>query len=250
MHETTKHISLDLIDDPKIAMRSDVDADEIDELKASMAKDGLLQPIVVRTVGERFEIVAGHRRTRAARLLQWPMIEAKVVVADDNLTLALRLTENLQRHNVDPVDEACFIAESMTANNLSVEQVCEILGRSKAWVEERLEVFSMPDYLQIPLKQKKIPLGAALWIGRIENEETKRQYATWAAVNGVSVAGAKMWYENLKATNFVMPTTEVEIRDDGGQVQQIRKVITCAACGNDCYLDEANSVWVHSKCPS
>lgn len=249
MHETTQHISLDLIDDPKIAMRSDVDADDIDELKASMAKDGLLQPIVVRKTGGRYEIIAGHRRSRAARLLQWPMIEAKIIVADDSRILGLRLTENLQRHDVDPVDEACFIAESMKEYKLEIPAIAELLGRSMQWVEDRLEVFAMPEYLQASLKQKRIPLGAALWLGRIENEGTRRQYTMWATTNGVSVAGAKQWYENLKATNFILPVTDTPIRDEGGNIQQVRKSVPCGACRGDVFLEEADSVWVHRVCP-
>lgn len=271
MQETTQHISLDLVDDPKIAMRSDVDADDIDELKASMAKDGLLQPIVVRKTHNekncppgtpvlhdikhsalpcvRYEVIAGHRRTRAARLLNWAMIEAKVIDADDSRILGLRLTENLQRHDVDPVDEACFIAESMREYKIEAPQIAEMLGRSLQWVTDRLEVFAMPEYLQTPLKHKRISLGAALWLGRIEHEATRRQYTTWAATNGVSVAGAKQWYENLKATNFILPATDVPIRDEGGNIQQVRKSVVCAACKGDVFLDEADTVWVHRVCP-
>ncbi|HRY62513.1 MAG TPA: ParB/RepB/Spo0J family partition protein [Candidatus Paceibacterota bacterium] len=248
MNDTTKNISLDLIDDPKLAMRSDVDSDDIEELCSSMREIGLVEPIVVRPNGERYEVIAGHRRTRAARILGWPVILAVIKQADDNDTLAMRLAENLSRHNVDPVDEACFIGEIMKTYSFTANDVAEKLKRRLEWVEERLEVFQMPQYMQQHLKLKKYPLGAALWISRIENEATKNYYANWAAINGVSVAGAKQWHDNLKATNFNVDLTSVEIKDEGGQVQQVVKMIKCAACHEDCELSKADSVWVHPTC--
>lgn len=242
-------IPLDLLDDPKLAIRTELDDESLQELMASMREFGLLQAIVVRKVADRFEIIAGHRRARAARLLDWTHIDASVIEADEDMVLVLRLTENLQRQDLDPVDEACFIGEAMLKYKKTAEQIAQVLRRSAQWVNERIEVFEMPDYMQQHLKQKKYSLGAALWIARIENEDTRRYYAMWAAVNGCTVAYAHRWYVTLKETDFIRNTlTDVVVGADTPQ-QTIRKVLTCARCGQDLFLDEADSVLIHRVCP-
>lgn len=251
MNNEIKQISVDLIDNPKIAMRTDVDGDDIEELMASMKDIGLMEPIVVRPVGERFEVIAGHRRSRAAKHLKWPTIEAKIVTADDNLTLVMRLAENLSRHDVDPVDEATFIGEIMLEHKLDEQQVADTLKRRIEWVKERLEVFSMPPYLKDYVKQKRIPLGAALWINRIENENQRIHYSHWAGQHGVSVRGAKYWYDMWRAQPDVSNIEITEIKDEGGNVVQQKPMVTCERCGGQCEMAYARNVWVHgsTECP-
>jgi len=243
-----KKLPLDLIDDPKIRIRDTVDDTDINELMNSMNEIGLLEPIVVRQVANRYEIIAGHRRTRAARLLGWQFIEAKIIQASEEEVFALRLAENLQRKDINPVDEACFIGEIMLKYHKTPEDMVRLLKRSPAWISDRLEVFEMPDFMKEHLRLKKYPLGAALWIFRIENENTRRYYADWAAINGVTVAAAHRWYENLKASQFVLDTSKEVMVDQSTGRQTVRTKTQCAFCGQDVYLDEANSVWIHPTC--
>lgn len=245
-----QNLSLDLIDSPKLAMRAELDDEEMVELMASMKEFGLLEPIVVRKIEDRFEIIAGDRRTRAARLLGWPHIEAKIMVANEEEVLVLRLTENLQRKDIDPVDEACYIGEIMLKHKKTAEEMSTLLRRTQDWIDTRIEVFEMPDYIQVHLKQKKYPLGAALWINRIENESTKRYYANWAAVNGCTVAFAHRWYVTLKEVHFVLPDEKDIVVEAGTPQEQVRKTITCGRCGGPCFLDEADSVFIHKVCPT
>lgn len=251
MENLIQKILIDLIDDPKIAMRSNVDDDELDELMASMREHGLIQPVSVRPVGLRYEVIAGHRRTRAARLLGWTFLDCVVKNVDEHEGEILKMHENLLRRDVDPVDEACFIGEIMHKKNYSVPQLARMINRSDQYIRDRLDVFDMPDFLQNYLQQKRISLGAALWINRIGNADTKKYYANWAALNGVSVNGAKKWHDDLAAVNFEFSAQNVEIRDEGTGEQRLRTVTHCACCGKDVFLDEADNVFVHRNfgCP-
>lgn len=246
-----QHIPIDLIDYPKIAMRSAVDGDDMEDLMKSISEVGLLEPIIVRELNGRYEIIAGHRRTRAVKHLKLPTIEAKIVLADDNEVLLMRLAENLSRHDVDPVDEATFIGEIMLEKKLSPEQVAELLKRRLEWVEERLEVFSMRDYLQAYVKQKRIPLGAALWINRIGNEKQKIHYSHWAGQHGVSVRGAKYWYDLWKAQPDISDIPITDIKDIGSREAQKEATVFCERCGATILMQTARNVWVHaeSECP-
>ena len=251
MENTTKFLSLDLIDAPKIAMRTNADGDDMEDLMASMKDIGLLQPITVRAVGERYEVVAGHRRLRAAKHLHWPAIESKIVVASDEEVFVMRLAENLSRHDVDPVDEATFIGEIMLEKNWDVPQIAKLLKRRVEWIEERVEVFKMPDYLQAYVKQKRIPLGAALWLNRITNEKLRLHYSHWAGQNGTSVRGAKYWFDMWKAAPDVSNIMSTEIKDESGAPARVEPTVLCERCGRTILMMTARNVWVHPEpeCP-
>lgn len=244
----TAEISLDLIDDPEIQMRSELDDDELQELMRSMSEVGLIEPVVLNKKGIRFEVIAGHRRVRAARLLGWSFIHAKIEEVSDEQALALRIAENLTRKDVDPVDEASFVGEIMLRYKKSEREVAQLLNRSDAWVRDRITIFEMPPHIQDHLRHKRYPLGAALWLMQMPSEKERDYYANWAAINGVSVAGAKQWALMAQARQTPFVAGEVEIRNDAGQVQRVRKIVPCGICKKDVFLDEANSVWVHPSC--
>lgn len=242
-------VSIDLIDDPKIAMRENLDDQHLDELMASMRDIGLIQPVTLNKVNDRYEVIAGHRRTRAARLLNWVRIPAKVIEVDENTALLMRMEENLTRKDVDPVDEAAYIGEIMIMRKLDEKAAAALLHRSEAWIKQRMEIFNMPDLMKGHLKQEKYPLGTALWLYRIENENTRDYYANWAAQNGCSVAQAKRLYELTKAENFnIAPGAEQVVVGEGPQ-QRTRTVTKCGICWEQVYVDEADSIFVHPDCP-
>jgi len=242
-------ISLDLVEDPFISMRSNENDLDLEDLMRSMREIGLVEPIVVRRIGDRYEIIAGHRRTRAARLLNWVAIDAVIVEADDDKAFAMRLAENIARRDVDPVDQALFLGEIMTRYKKTATEMAAMLHHSEAWIKERLEVFEMPDYLQEILRQRHISLGAALWIAKIENDRTRRYYAFWAAQNGVSVAAAKRWHDDLASRNFEFEAGEKIVVDTNTGAQSIRAATKCHLCGRDVFLDEAQNVFIHKNCP-
>lgn len=245
MEPITKKVPMDLIDDPRIAMRTDVKDESIDQLMSDMQQVGLMEPILVRKAGERYEVIAGHRRTTAARLLQWPTIEAKIVDVDDDMALQMRTIENLSRKDVDPVDEACFIAEIMTRTKKTPAEMATIVHRSPEWVETRLQVFEMPDYLQEHLKGKRIPLGAALELNQIKDENTKRYYSNYAALNGTSVSQAKQWRIVVNDTPQLSEEQLTHIAATTPQFNEARKVVQCSRCVHPVYLDRAESVFIH-----
>jgi len=242
-----KHLSLDLIDNPKLAMRSNTTGENIEELMADMKAVGLIEPIVVRPVGDRYEIIAGHRRTTAGKLLNWGTIESKIVQADDDKAFQMRLIENVSRVDVNPVDEAEYIGEIMNKHELDTERISSLLHRSRSWVEERLEVFSMEDQLKEYLRHKRISLGASLWLNRIEDEKDRRYYINYASQKGVSVAGAKEWCKSLNGRINLSEGQKIEIAEKGVQMTYNRKLVSCARCNGSLYLDRAESVWVHPE---
>ena len=249
MESKTLEISLDLIDDPRIAIRTQLDDNELDDLMADMKAQGLIEPIVVRPTGKRYELIAGARRTRAARLLNWGLIEAKIVDATDEQAFSMSLAENLQRKDVDPVDESAYVGEIMLRTKKSLAEVATMLHRTLEWVNSRYAIFGMDDEMKTFLAQGRISLGAAMELFAIENLRTRAYYMNWAAQNGVSVANAKRWRmaansAEERATN-APPKSPEEMRE----VEVPKVILKCSECGGDVPQEEAEYVAVHSKCP-
>lgn len=248
MENITTKISLDLIDDPKLAMRSDVRKSNLEELAADMKAVGLIEPIVVRQNGKRYEIIAGHRRTQAARYLNWGMIEAKIVEVDDEKALSMRLIENSSREDVDPVDESLFIMDIMEHHKKSIDDICQMMKRSKAWVVSRLEVSQMPDYMQDYLQKKMLSLAAAIELNKIENEKDKRYYTNYAAVQGSKVNTVKQWRATLMSKTGLSDGESVILDVANQEVEYKRQQVVCEKCGKPVYLDEARMVYIHENC--
>jgi len=197
-HEIIKEIYTDQIHDPKDAMRSELDRDALFELAENIKANGLINPITVRPVAEAYEVVAGHRRLSACKIAGKIKIPCVVRTLDDKQAFEVMAAENLERADVDPVDEAIFVKRFIEQTNESIAEVAKRLKRSIAWVESRLAVGEMPDYMQAALKAKEIKLGVALTLMQITDENTRYMWTFQAARDGVSVAQAEYWLSGWK----------------------------------------------------
>ena len=132
--------------DPKTDQpRKSFDAEALSQLADSIAANGILQPILVRETGDRYEIIAGERRFRAARLAGLSEIPALVLDADDEAAAKYALIENLQREDLNPYEEAAAIRKLMDEYGLSQEQVAGSIGRSRSAVANALRLLELPE---------------------------------------------------------------------------------------------------------
>lgn len=198
MNDIIKEIFTDQIDDPEHAMRTGLDRNDLFELADNIKQNGLINPITVRPKNGRYEVVAGHRRFSACKIAGKIKIQCVVRELDDNQTFAVMAAENLERADVDPVDEAIFITKYIEQTNQSVPEVAKTLRRSVSYVESRLAVGSMPDYMKEYLKSGALKLGAALALVQITKEDMRKMWVDMAARDGVSVAQAEYWLHGWK----------------------------------------------------
>lgn len=130
--------------------------ESIEQLAQTLDEEGLLQPIIVREDGEGYEIVAGERRYRAAQSLGWEKIPAIVNNLSDAQTASLALIENLQRENLNPIDEALAYQELMKINNLTQTQLAQNIGKSQSYVANKLRLLKLVPSVQQSLAQGQI----------------------------------------------------------------------------------------------
>jgi ParB family chromosome partitioning protein len=233
MSEIVQEIFSDKIDDPEHAMRSELNRDELFELADNIKQNGLINPITVRPKNNRFEVVAGHRRLAACKIAGQIKIPCVVRELDDNQTFAVMAAENLERADVDPVDEALFIKRYIEQTNLSVPDVAKTLRRSLAYVESRLAVGQMPDYMQEYLKSGTLKLGVALALFEIDNELIRKSWTDRAVEQGVSVQTAQWQLHDYK-TNKAMYDGVMQTIAPGEDLPAPKPIMfRCAIDGKD-----------------
>jgi ParB family chromosome partitioning protein len=131
----------------------------LSELAASIEASGLLQPVIVRTTGSGYELVAGERRWRAVQQLGWARVPAVVRDVDDRALLTLALIENLQRDDLSPMDEARGYDRLQSEFQVSQVEVARLVGRNRATVANSLRLLTLPEDVQQLLDRKALSEG-------------------------------------------------------------------------------------------
>lgn len=141
--------------------RKAFDEAELAELQASIAANGLLQPLLVRPRGSTYELVAGERRLRAIQGLGWKDVPVQVRDLDDQDVLTLALIENLQRSDLDPIEEAEGYQDLVSRFSLTQQQVADAVGRDRSTVANTLRLLALPESVRGMVRSGELSLGHA-----------------------------------------------------------------------------------------
>jgi ParB family transcriptional regulator, chromosome partitioning protein len=169
--------------------RKEFDLAELTELQASIKASGLLQPITVRPAakGEGYELIAGERRFRAVTALGWKEVPAVISTIDDKTLLTLALIENLQRSDLNPLEEAEGYKRLMDEFSLTQGQVGEVVGKDRSTVANLLRLLQLPAAVRRLLAEGTLSLGHARAILGLGDERAMVDLAREAASAGMSV---------------------------------------------------------------
>lgn len=160
---------------------------ELAELEASLKASGLLQPISVRRRGDAYELIAGERRFRAATNLGWTEISAIVRDFDDQTMLVLALVENLQRANLNAIEEARGYRRLIDEFQLTQQQVAEVVGKDRTTVTNLLRVLTLPDAVQEMVQSGALSTGHARALLALGANASAAHVAKLAVERGMSV---------------------------------------------------------------
>jgi len=191
-------IPLDELIEPILPARSAANQDAILELAHSIKRHGQLQPICVRPHGKKFEIVFGHRRFLAHRRLGRPTINATVQNFTDAELYAARLVENFDRQNMSIFEEATALATMQKELDCTQKQLATQLGRSEAWISQRIAVHGYPDILQNALKSDNISFSVARLLAKIRDPLHLAYHLRAAVDNGATPAVVERWVTDLQ----------------------------------------------------
>jgi ParB family transcriptional regulator, chromosome partitioning protein len=171
--------------------RRDFDPKELEELQASLSSSGLLQPITVRRRGEAFELIAGERRLRAATNLGWTEISAVIRDFDDQTLLVLALVENLQRADLNPMEEARGYQRLIDDFRLTQQEIADAVGKDRSTIANLLRILLLPEAVRRLLESKRITAGHARAILTLNDERSMIALANDIVAHGWSVREAE-----------------------------------------------------------
>ncbi|HSC85132.1 MAG TPA: ParB/RepB/Spo0J family partition protein [Pseudomonas sp.] len=157
-----QHLPLDLVQRGKYQPRRDMDPGALEELANSIKAQGVMQPIVVRPIGGgRFEIIAGERRWRASQQAGLEKIPAMVREVPDEAAIAMALIENIQREDLNPIEEAVALQRLQQEFELTQQQVADAVGKSRATITNLLRLIALPEEIKTLLSHGDLEMGHA-----------------------------------------------------------------------------------------
>lgn len=149
--------------------------DKIDELAQTISEHGIIQPIVVRKVEKKFEIIAGERRFRAVSKLGWEMIPAIIKEMDDNQTASVALIENLQREELTAIEEAKAYVQLLELQELTQEALAKRLGKTQSTIANKVRLLKLPAVIQQSLMKREVSERHARALLSLKEEELQLQ---------------------------------------------------------------------------
>ena len=167
--------------------RRDLDPEALEELAASVRQHGIMQPIVVRTIGvNRYEIIAGERRWRAAQLAELPNVPALVKDVPDESAIAMALIENIQREDLNAMEEAMALHRLQEEFALTQQQVADAVGKSRSAIANLLRLLQLQEPVRLMLERGDLEMGHARSLLALEADD-QAQAAREVVAKGLSV---------------------------------------------------------------
>jgi ParB family transcriptional regulator, chromosome partitioning protein len=160
--ERLRELPIESLQPGKYQPRSHMDSERLQELADSIRAQGLIQPIIVRPIArDRYEIIAGERRWRAAQLASLREVPCVVRESDDHAALAMALIENIQREDLNPLEEALALQRLIDEFQLTHQQTAEAVGSSRAAVSNLLRLLELPEPIRKLVEARRIEMGHA-----------------------------------------------------------------------------------------
>jgi ParB family chromosome partitioning protein len=214
--EETNEIAIELIDPSALQPRIVFDDGKLDELAKSIRANGVVQPVLLRRKGTRFELIAGERRWRAAEMAGLIKIPAVVRNVSDDRVLEIALIENIQREDLNPIEEARAYKKLIETLGLTQETVGERVGRDRSYVTNYLRLLKLPEDLQELLQAGRISTGHARALLGVDHPDIQRRIARRIIEQGLSVRATEQLVR-LAGVKVGQPLTKTLVR---GQQQE------------------------------
>ena len=192
--------------------RKEFDKEKLDELADSISKHGVIQPIIVTKQGDIYQIVAGERRWRASKQAGLKKIPAIIRNYDEIKIMEVALIENLQRENLNPVEEALGYKSLMETFSLTQDKISERVGKSRSAIANSLRLLNLPDKVLSMLEKGEISTGHAKVILSISNKNEQVQIAELIFEKKMSVRETESYIKNKSKTKKTGPAVSSEVK--------------------------------------
>jgi ParB family transcriptional regulator, chromosome partitioning protein len=183
-------VDIDRLTPNELQPRGHMDPATLEDLSRSIAANGIIQPIIVRKVGDRFQIIAGERRWRAARLaglLHVPIVVREVVAGAERSLLEVALIENIQRENLNPIEEALAYRRLADQFEMTQEAIAVAVGKDRVTIANTLRLLKLPVDVRADVASGVLSMGHARALLALSEEAEQRRMARDVVARGLSV---------------------------------------------------------------
>jgi len=242
-------LDIEKIDPPGDAARDLIDPEKVRELAESIRSIGLIEPITVRPLNGRFEVVAGHRRYLAHRLIGEVKVKAVVKDLSDDEVEIIRTVENDQREDLNPIEKAKGYKRLREKFGMTQEQIAQKVGRSRETIIRFLQLLDIPENFQREVARGRLSIGVALCLREIDDETFRNYYFNAAVENGVTLEVAKGWVSDYFKTRSGLVEGSGGGSDGLGLVQEPLPVYqTCSCCIGPVEVSKVRYIPVCPEC--
>jgi len=215
-------LSLTQVKTNKYQPRVDFKEEKLNDLVKSIKEKGIIQPVLVRKVQDGYELIAGERRLRAAKRLQLEKIPAIVKEVSDLDMLEISLIENIQREELNAIEEANAFERFISEFNFTQDKIAQVLGKDKSTVSNTLRLLSLPKKIQDQLSKNLISAGHAKALLSLSSENEQIRVCNLIVNKGLSVRETeKLVSRRVSGTNKREVKSDPGINDVAGQLQQV-----------------------------
>ncbi len=209
-----RELPVDLIQRGKYQPRRDMDPQALEELASSIKAQGVMQPIVVRPIADdRYEIIAGERRWRASQQAGLDRIPAVIREVPDEAAIAMALIENIQREDLNPIEEALALQRLQQEFELTQQQVADAVGKSRVTITNLLRLMSLADDVKVMLERGDIEMGharALLGLPTEQQSEAARQVVARGLTVRQTEALVRQWLNPRREAGPVRSNPDIE----------------------------------------
>jgi len=247
--EKIEVVKLDQIDRPSKIARESIDPEKIRELAESIREVGLLEPVLLRPVNGRYEMVAGDRRFLAHKLLGLKDIKAIVKKLNDNETVIIRGIENLQRENLTPSEEGSFYVALKEEGGLTIKELCRRTGKTEKTVSRLIWFSKFPEEVRRAVDRKEVSLNVLEILAEVEDLDMFKYFFDMAVQSGISATVARLWIDDYAKTKNGTFYSEGGGGSVGNVPVEVKPVfLTCEVCFNPCDISKIRSMMVCPEC--
>ncbi len=218
-----KEIDIGLIDRNPDQPRKIFDDEALAELAESIKNYGVIQPIIVKQKGDRYEIIAGERRWRASRLAGLKTIPCIIKDYTEQEISEIAIIENLQREDLNPIESAKAIKSLINQYNLTQDEVADKIGKSRPAVANTLRLLSLPESIIALVESNKLTAGHARALLAIESPAKQKEVALQIIQNGLTVRDVENIIKHLNKpkVEIVKPEKSLELKDFEDKIKRV-----------------------------
>lgn len=246
----SKMIGMNEIDDERYQTRLMVEDEDFEDLVKSVKQYGVLQPVICKPVGDKFEIIAGHRRFAAARACGQGGIPAILVDRDEDQTWAMAIHENLFRKDLTAVEEAAMIKDCLMKQIYSMEGMAKAMGRTQEWIGSRISMCDWPDRLLAAVHLGKLSVSAARNLALIEDEAHRDYLLDYAVENGATARITAAWLQAYQAGVATRDPEKTEVGPGPPAPPAIEPHTPCIICSKMLKMVELTYLPICPNCNS